>query len=134
MDYNNILQQHIKDHKDPEIEAFVNLSFNLIDEIHAILAKKGWTQNDLAEKMGKTPAEVSKWISGSHNLTIKSIAKLSAALEEDLIMTVSKAREKFQHKETVVKVVTVIKPVNVILPQYITSEKTDLQVVYKKLA
>jgi hypothetical protein len=49
-------------------------------------------------------------------------------------MTVSKARDKFQHTETVVKVVTVIKPVNVILPQYITSEKTDLQVVYKKLA
>ncbi len=134
MEYNNILQKHILEHYDPEIEMFVKLSFNFIDEIHAILEKKGWTQNDLAEKMGKTPAEVSKWISGSHNLTIKSIAKLSVALEEDLIMTVSKAKGRFQQTEPEVKVVTVIKTVYVPLPQYNTMEKTALQVVYKKLA
>lgn len=134
MEYNNILQQHINEHYDPEIDMFVKLSFNLIDEIHAILERKGWTQNELADKMGKTPAEVSKWISGSHNLTIRSIAKLSVALEEDLLITLSKAKERFQQTEPEVKVVTVIKTVRVEIPQYNFNEKTDLKVVYKKLA
>jgi transcriptional regulator with XRE-family HTH domain len=43
------------------------------------------TQKDLAKKMGKTEAEVSVWLSGQHNFTLKTLAKISVALEEDLI-------------------------------------------------
>lgn len=35
--------------------------------------------------MDKSPFEVSKWLTGMHNLTLKSIVKMEIALEVDLI-------------------------------------------------
>ena len=35
--------------------------------------------------MGKTETEVSRWLSGTHNLTMATICKISAALGEDVI-------------------------------------------------
>jgi methylmalonyl-CoA mutase cobalamin-binding domain/chain len=46
-----------------------------------------WTQKELAARMGKTEAEVSRWLNELHNLTVKSIAKLEVALGEDIILT-----------------------------------------------
>ena len=49
---------------------------------------KGWKSKDLAKVMDKSPSEVSKWLSGMHNLTLKSIIKMETALEVDLIHTI----------------------------------------------
>ncbi|MCB9234169.1 MAG: helix-turn-helix transcriptional regulator [Bacteroidia bacterium] len=62
-------------------------ALDISDQVHAILQKKGMDQKDLAKKLGKSESEVSKWLSGLHNLTLKSIAKMEAALGEDLILT-----------------------------------------------
>jgi transcriptional regulator with XRE-family HTH domain len=35
--------------------------------------------------MGKTETEVSRWLSGTHNLTMATICKISAALGEKII-------------------------------------------------
>ena len=35
--------------------------------------------------MGKTEAEVSRWVGGTHNFTLRTIAKISSAIETDLI-------------------------------------------------
>ena len=35
--------------------------------------------------MGENPSEVSKWLCGTHNLTIKSIVKMETALDVDII-------------------------------------------------
>ncbi len=35
-------------------------------------------QRDLANAMGKTEAEISKWLCGFHNFTIKTISKIEA--------------------------------------------------------
>jgi transcriptional regulator with XRE-family HTH domain len=87
----NLLQNHIAEQYDPETEIFVNLCYDFIDEVHDTLKEKGWTQKDLADKMGKSPAEISKIINGMHNVTFKTVAKLSHALGKDLIYTNSKA-------------------------------------------
>ena len=60
-------------------------SFAIAARIDAILARKGWNKTDFANAMGKTNAEISKWMSGQHNFTISTIAKIEAALEEDII-------------------------------------------------
>ncbi len=68
-----------------DTDRFVELSMLISDAVAEILDQKGWTQKDLAKAMGKTPAEVSKWLSGTHNLTLKSIAKLETALGEKIL-------------------------------------------------
>ena len=43
------------------------------------------TQKDLARKMGRSEAAISRWMSGFPNLTLKSIAEFSTALGEPMI-------------------------------------------------
>ena len=63
----------------------VNLSANIVVRIDEILKRKGMTQRDLARKIGKSEAVVSRWTTGFPNLTLRSIAQLSLALGEPLI-------------------------------------------------
>jgi transcriptional regulator with XRE-family HTH domain len=50
--------------------------------VRAIAESKQLTQKELAKRMGKQESEVSKWVSGEHNFTLRSLAKLEAALGE----------------------------------------------------
>lgn len=91
----NLLNKHLEKHANAETDIYVNLCYDFMDEIQNILKEKGWSQKDLADKMGKSPAEVSKIINGLHNVTFKTVAKLSHALGVDLMIANSKAKAKF---------------------------------------
>jgi transcriptional regulator with XRE-family HTH domain len=78
----------------PETRQFVRHYGELVLRIHEILTDRAWSQKILAEKMGKRPSEISKWLSGEHNFTLRSIAKLEVELGEDLIQI--PARQKHQ--------------------------------------
>ena len=54
----------------PEICESVALSFRIVDRIHDILQEKGLKQKDLALRLGKSEAEISKWMRGTHNLLL----------------------------------------------------------------
>ncbi len=68
----------------PEIKAELDISFALADKIDGILKDRGMSQKEFAKKMGKTEAEVSRWLSGRHNFTIRTIAKISKVLDVKL--------------------------------------------------
>ena len=40
----------------------------------------GLSKSQFARKMGKSPSEVTKWLSGTHNFTIDSLQEISAVL------------------------------------------------------
>lgn len=61
------------------------LKFSVSDKIASILKSRKMTQKELARIMGKSEAEVSVWLSGQHNFTLKTLAKLSLALGTDII-------------------------------------------------
>ena len=63
-----------------------NLKFAIAERIDSILKKKGMSQKDLALKMGKRESEVSRWLTGRHNLTTKTIARISYILGESIII------------------------------------------------
>ena len=69
----------------PEMKQQVELSVAIANRIYEILNIKGMTQKDLAQRLGKTETEVSRWLSGTHNLTLSTICKISAALGEDIV-------------------------------------------------
>jgi len=70
---------------DPSIDRFVDRSFDISDRIQEILKTKGITQRKLAELLGKKESEVSKWLSGTHNFTLKTLMKLEVILQADII-------------------------------------------------
>lgn len=59
--------------------------FDLVIRINQLIESKGWNQQEFAEKLGKRPSEISKWVNGGHNLTLKTIAKMEAILEAPLL-------------------------------------------------
>lgn len=65
---------------DPAIDKFVDTSFDLSDRIHEILEAQGISQKELAEMLGKKESQVSKWMTGTHNFTIKTLALLEVKL------------------------------------------------------
>ena len=74
--------------KGPEdIERFVQKNLDISQQVYTYLEEKGWSQKDLAKALGKSEAEISKWLSGTHNLTLRSIAKMEAILGKDIILT-----------------------------------------------
>jgi len=68
-----------------EVEIFVDLYANLVIRINQILREKRISKKELANKLEKKPSEISKWLSGEHNFTLRSIAKLQAELGETLL-------------------------------------------------
>lgn len=68
-----------------DVKIFVRLYADLVKRINAIMQEQGLSQNQLASRMAKKPSEISKWLKGNHNLTLRSIAKLQAELGETLI-------------------------------------------------
>jgi transcriptional regulator with XRE-family HTH domain len=57
------------------------------------------TQKQLADALGKNASEISKWLSGLHNITLESITKMEAVFGADIIMTDIKAKEKYGVKK-----------------------------------
>ena len=68
-----------------DIERQVNLSMSVSDMIANILKGRGMTQKEFAKGMGRSEAEVSRWLGGTHNFTLSTIAKISAYFGEDII-------------------------------------------------
>lgn len=64
----------------PEVRRRIDLSFLIVDRIHAILEEKGLKQKDLALMLGKSESEISKWMRGTHNFTIETISSIENVL------------------------------------------------------
>ena len=68
-----------------DVKKQVDLSWAIADKIDALLKKKGLSQKEFAHLMGKTEPEISRWVGGTHNFTLRTIAKISVVLGVDLI-------------------------------------------------
>ena len=69
----------------PESSIFARLYGDIVVRIHQLMQDQKISQRDLAGRLGKSPSEISKWLHGGHNLTLKSLAKLEAELNAPII-------------------------------------------------
>jgi len=83
----NLINDWLEKHANPEVDKFIEKNLAITEKIRMVLEEKSWTFKDLANAMDKSPSEVSKWLSGMHNLTLKSITKLEMVLGIELINT-----------------------------------------------
>ena len=68
-----------------EQRAEFELSYCIAERLDAILKEKGITQHELARRLGKRDSEVSKWLTGRHNFTTSTIARIEQAVGDRLI-------------------------------------------------
>lgn len=72
-----------------EVRESVSFSFEIVDRIHELLDAKDMKQRDLAISLGKSEAEISKWMRGTHNFTISTIKSIEGVLGEPIIIIAS---------------------------------------------
>ena len=89
----NRIMDEIRSTITPEMKLQMEMSVAIANRIYEILEAKGMTQKELAQKLGKTETEVSRWLSGTHNLTLSTICKISAALGEEIVIVPKLALE-----------------------------------------
>lgn len=91
--------------------------FNVAERICYLLDVREMTRTDLAEKMNVSPAYVTKILRGNPNLTIKSLLKLSDALEHDISI-------QFVPKKTMVHSVSSYVPVTAVGRRFVIVSKS----------
>ena len=79
------IAKRIYDQIPADVKIFARKHSDIVVRVYQLLSEKSWTQKDLAAKLEKTPSEISKWLSGDHNFTLKSLAKLEAELGAEII-------------------------------------------------
>ena len=89
----NRIMDEIRSTITPEMKLQMEMSVAIANRIYEILEAKGMTQKELAQKLGKTETEVSRWLSGTHNLTLSTICKISTALGEEIVIVPKLALE-----------------------------------------
>ena len=92
----NRIMDEIRETISPEMKMQMELSVAIANRIYEILEEKGMSQKDFARLMGKTETEISRWLSGTHNMTLATLCKISVALGENLLEV------PINHKELVV--------------------------------
>ncbi len=79
------LFRQVVDETPAELKTQLRFSDSIAEKLDGLLKERGMSQRELAKSTGKTEAEVSRWLGGTHNFTLRTLAKISIALGEDLI-------------------------------------------------
>ncbi len=90
----NRLLDEIRQTMTPEMKRQMEMSVKIANRIYEIMEEKGLSQKDLAHLLGKTETEVSRWLSSTHNMTMATIAKISEALDADIVKVTSKRKRR----------------------------------------
>ncbi|MEM1357534.1 MAG: helix-turn-helix domain-containing protein [Bacteroidota bacterium] len=69
-------------------ERFQTITELIMGRVRTALAELNWSQAELARRMGKSAPEISKWLSGKHNISLRTLAKLEAVLGLEMVQIV----------------------------------------------
>ena len=82
---NNIISDWLKKNQNPQIDKLVEKNLAIANKIHQLLEERGLKPADLARMLDKKPSEISKWLTGTHTFTTRTITKIETALGVDVI-------------------------------------------------
>ena len=69
----------------PYIQIEVDLEIAISNRIYDLMIQRGLSKVEFAQALGKQPSEITKWLSGQHNFTIRTLSQLSTFFGESLI-------------------------------------------------
>lgn len=57
-----------------------NTKMTLAARLDDLITAKGWSKSEFAARVNKNPSEITKWLSGTQNFTIDTLAEIGVAL------------------------------------------------------
>lgn len=94
VEYSSPRVRELLQSRDPLKTARARKRMLIAARIEDILQDLGWKKKDLAEKLGKKPSEVTKWLSGTHNFTIDTLVDIEHATGKAVIPVSEKRAPK----------------------------------------
>lgn len=85
MERNNIIEDFLNEYSRPEIAKLVEKNLAIANKIHELLVERNLKPADLARLLNKKSSEISKWLTGTHTFTTKTITKIETVLGADII-------------------------------------------------
>ncbi|MEN5436619.1 helix-turn-helix transcriptional regulator [Sphingobacterium faecium] len=82
---NGIINSWLAEHGDGAIDRLVKKNLAIANKIQEILTSKQMKAVELADLMNKQKSEVSKWLSGQHTFTMRTITAIENALNCDIV-------------------------------------------------
>ncbi len=97
------------------INRLVDVSSDIAVNIDDTLAAKGMNQKDLAKLLGKKDSQISKWLAGKHNFTLKTIFLIEEVIGIKLIYSRQEAAEiESRHSREVMRRMMHFEPRNTV--------------------
>lgn len=92
---NNVIDSWLEKYGDPKIDRLVSKNLAIAQKIKEILDSKNMRASNLAELMGKQKSEVSKWLSGQHTFSMRTITAIETALNSEIVHVVPKIKNVY---------------------------------------
>jgi transcriptional regulator with XRE-family HTH domain len=95
------VSQHQRAAESQVDEELVGLVTRLTNDISWYMRERGLSRADLAARMGVSPGRVSQILSGGENLTLRTLAALSTALDArfDIALSALKTEDSFTSRD-----------------------------------
>ena len=72
--------------------------------IDDLLKTKGWKKKDLAEKLGKKPSVITKWLSGTHNFTLDTLSDLETVFGKKILIEGNVEKNKIVYEPIFIEI------------------------------
>jgi transcriptional regulator with XRE-family HTH domain len=82
--YNNSKLQELLDEVSPLEMEQTKTKMKLAARIEDYMRAKGWNKSQFAEKVGKNPSEITKWLSGTQNFTVDVLTEIASTFDIEL--------------------------------------------------
>lgn len=105
----NKYKQQFADFKNTLNYALEIAKLQVVTSINEIATKSNISQKDIAKKMKVSEAQVSKIMRADQNLTLRTLVKLSRALDADLSISFKPSHQKEEELEKFIREVTSIR-------------------------
>ncbi len=89
----NSLMQECREFITPEIKEDIDFNIDVVNRIFDLLEERNLSQREFAKLLGKNEAEISRWMQGTHNFTLKTIRLIENRLCAPVLKVV-------KHKKT----------------------------------
>jgi transcriptional regulator with XRE-family HTH domain len=76
-----------------------DIAFRVAQRIDFLMRKNNLNKSELANGMDKDPAQISRWFSGTHNFSIKTLAELEIFFREQILVSPTANEEVVEYTQ-----------------------------------
>jgi len=106
MKHSDYVEQQRQDPEYLKAEAELRPALDLAEDIIRLRVERGWSQKELAKRLGTRQANISRLEHGQANPTLKTLRKLSEVFEVDLLVHLGKSQQVPQHEPQTEQAIT----------------------------